>query len=122
MVQILLVEDDAAIRSALMRALREQGHTVNAVDTGMAALTSAVAQRPDVVLLDLGLPDIDGADVLSMLRSVSDQRRQSELQEALAQSLLTPAQPAPAAAATVAVEGPEGQDAERRVGLGGEPH
>ena len=72
MVQILLVEDDAAIRSALMRALREQGHTVNAVDTGMGALTSAVAQRPDVVLLDLGLPDIDGADVLSMLRSVSD--------------------------------------------------
>ena len=72
MVQILLVEDDAAIRSALMRALREQGHTVNAADTGMGALTSAVAQRPDVVLLDLGLPDIDGADVLSMLRSVSD--------------------------------------------------
>ena len=72
MVQILLVEDDAAIRSALMRALREQGHTVNSVDTGMGALTSAVAQRPDVVLLDLGLPDIDGADVLSMLRSVSD--------------------------------------------------
>src|SRR6476469_6720377 len=55
-----------------MRALREQGYTVNSVDTGMGALTSAVAQRPDVVLLDLGLPDIDGADVLSMLRAVSD--------------------------------------------------
>src|SRR5437762_10613215 len=55
-----------------MRALREQGHTVNAADTGMGALTSAVEQRPDVVLLDLGLPDIDGADVLSMLRAVSD--------------------------------------------------
>jgi DNA-binding response OmpR family regulator len=71
-VQILLVEDDAAIRTTLMRALREQGHTVNCVDTGMSALSSAVAQKPDVVLLDLGLPDIDGADVLSMLRSVSD--------------------------------------------------
>jgi len=66
--------------------------------------------------------EASSVDFYAMLRSVSDQRRQSELQEALAQSLLTPAQPAPAAAATVAVEGPEGQDAERRVGLGGEPH
>jgi DNA-binding response OmpR family regulator len=71
-VQILLVEDDAAIRTTLMRALREHGHTVNSVDTGMAALSHAVAQKPDVVLLDLGLPDVDGADVLSMLRSVSE--------------------------------------------------
>ena len=39
---------------------------------GMPALTAAVEQKPDVVLLDLGLPDIDGADVLSMLRAVSD--------------------------------------------------
>jgi DNA-binding response OmpR family regulator len=38
----------------------------------MAALSAVVEQRPDVVLLDLGLPDVDGADVLSMLRSVSD--------------------------------------------------
>jgi DNA-binding response OmpR family regulator len=38
----------------------------------MAALNAAVAQKPDVMLLDLGLPDVDGADVLSMLRAVSD--------------------------------------------------
>jgi two-component system response regulator PrrA len=72
MAQVLLVEDDGAIRTALTRALREQGHTVSAVGSGMPALSAAVEQRPDVVLLDLGLPDIDGSDVLSMLRAVSD--------------------------------------------------
>src|SRR6201999_4632637 len=55
-----------------MRSLRELGHAVNAVSSGMPALSGAVENKPDVVLLDLGLPDIDGADVLSMLRAVSD--------------------------------------------------
>jgi DNA-binding response OmpR family regulator len=72
MAQVLLVEDDAAIRTALTRSLRDQGHGVAAVSSGMPALTAAVEQKPDVVLLDLGLPDVDGADVLSMLRAVSD--------------------------------------------------
>jgi DNA-binding response OmpR family regulator len=70
--QVLLVEDDAAIRTALIRALREHGHTVATAAAGMAALSAAVEQKPDVVLLDLGLPDVDGSDVLSMLRAVSD--------------------------------------------------
>ena len=72
MAQVLLVEDDASIRTALTRALRELGHGVTAVSSGMQALSAAVEQKPDVVLLDLGLPDVDGADVLSMLRSVSE--------------------------------------------------
>lgn len=72
MAQVLLVEDDAGIRTALTRALREQGHSVASVGAGMAALSAVVEQKPDVVLLDLGLPDIDGADVLSMLRAISD--------------------------------------------------
>jgi DNA-binding response OmpR family regulator len=72
MASLLLVEDDPAIRTALMRSLRDLGHAVNAVSSGMAALSSAVEGKPDVVLLDLGLPDIDGVDVLSMLRAVSD--------------------------------------------------
>ncbi len=72
MAQVLLVEDDAAIRTALTRSLRDQGHVVSSVGSGIPALSAAVEQRPDVVLLDLGLPDIDGADVLSMLRAVSD--------------------------------------------------
>ncbi len=72
MAQVLLVEDDAQIRTAVSRALREQGHGVTAIGSGLPALSAAVEQKPDVVLLDLGLPDIDGADILSMLRAVSD--------------------------------------------------
>jgi DNA-binding response OmpR family regulator len=72
MSQVLLVEDDAAIRIALTRSLHDHGHAVTSVGSGMPALTAAVEHRPDVVLLDLGLPDLDGADVLSMLRAVSD--------------------------------------------------
>jgi two-component system KDP operon response regulator KdpE len=72
MPQVLLVEDDTAIRVALTRSLHDQGHVVRTAVSGMTALSDAVEQKPDVVLLDLGLPDIDGADVLSMLRAVSD--------------------------------------------------
>src|SRR5215472_18432034 len=72
MPQVLLVEDDAAIRVALTRSLHDQGHVVRTAVSGITALSDVVEQKPDVVLLDLGLPDIDGADVLSMLRAVSD--------------------------------------------------
>jgi len=72
MPQVLLVEDDAAIRVALTRSLHDQGHVVRTAVSGMTALSDAVEQKPDVVLLDLGLPDVDGTDVLSMLRAVSD--------------------------------------------------
>jgi DNA-binding response OmpR family regulator len=69
---ILLVEDDAAIRSALARALAERGHAVSWQPAGMPGLQAVIDDRPDVVLLDLGLPDVDGLQVLPMLRSVSD--------------------------------------------------
>ena len=71
MSQLLLVEDDAGIRSALVRALSERGHGVTTAVTGMAGLQEAVENRPDIVVLDLGLPDIDGCTLLTMLRSVS---------------------------------------------------
>lgn len=72
MTSILVVEDDPGIRTALIRGLDERGHAVASVGSGLAALESAVKSRPDVVLLDLGLPDIDGLQVLGMLRGVSD--------------------------------------------------
>ncbi len=70
--QLLLVEDDPAIRTALTRALTERGHGVRSVSTGMAGLQAAVDDRPDLVVLDLGLPDVDGCTLLTMLRAVSD--------------------------------------------------
>ena len=69
---MLIIEDDGAIRSALLRALADAGHAVTAAAAGMDGLQRAVAEHPDVVVLDLGLPDIDGAALLTMLRSVSD--------------------------------------------------
>jgi DNA-binding response OmpR family regulator len=68
---ILLIEDDSSIRSALTRSLTERGHAVSSQPSGMAGLQTAVDTSPDVVLLDLGLPDVDGLQVLSMLRAVS---------------------------------------------------
>ena len=72
MATILLIEDDFGIRTAVTRALTDLGHAVTTTDRGMSGLESAVDKPPDVVLLDLGLPDIDGLQVLAMLRAVSD--------------------------------------------------
>ncbi len=72
MATILLIEDDGGIRSAITRALTDLGHAVTTSDRGMPGLESAVDNPPDVVLLDLGLPDVDGLQVLAMLRAVSD--------------------------------------------------
>jgi two-component system, OmpR family, KDP operon response regulator KdpE len=69
--RLLLIEDDLAIRTPLIRALRERGHAVAAAHTAMAGLQTAVQERPDLVVLDLGLPDLDGLELLRMLRGVS---------------------------------------------------
>jgi DNA-binding response OmpR family regulator len=66
---ILLVEDDPSITQALERALRAQGYSINSVATGQAALLALDTDRPDLVVLDLGLPDMDGLDVLRKIRS-----------------------------------------------------
>lgn len=72
MVAILLVEDDRAIRAAVLRELAHRGHVVEAVATGMAGLAAALAGDHEVVVLDLGLPDVRGKQVLEMLRGTSD--------------------------------------------------
>jgi two-component system, OmpR family, KDP operon response regulator KdpE len=69
--QLLVVEDDERIRSALIRALRDRGHAVSSAGTALEGLRQAVEERPDLVVLDLGLPDMDGRELLRMLRAVS---------------------------------------------------
>ncbi|GAB2744027.1 response regulator transcription factor [Salinifilum aidingensis] len=66
-----MVEDDATIRSSLSKALHELGHAVTSAATAMHGLNQVVAQNPDVVVLDIGLPDLDGREMLRMLRAVS---------------------------------------------------
>ena len=59
------------IRTALTRALTERGHVVASAHTGMTGLQQALDDPPDLLVLDLGLPDLDGAELLKMLRAVS---------------------------------------------------
>ena len=71
MPKVLIVEDDPTIRTAVIRALSDKGYAVAAAHTAMSGLQLAVSERPDVVILDLGLPDLDGREVLRMIRAVS---------------------------------------------------
>ncbi len=56
----------------MLRSLTDRGHTVQAVATALDALRRVAADTPDLVVLDLGLPDLDGADALRMLRGMTD--------------------------------------------------
>jgi DNA-binding response OmpR family regulator len=67
---VLVVEDDQHIREALARELAQSGHAVRTVASGAGALTTAMEWKPDVVVLDLGLPDLDGVEVCRRLRDV----------------------------------------------------
>jgi DNA-binding response OmpR family regulator len=71
MTSILAIEDDPSIRAALERGLAERGHTVQTASTGIAGLEAVLGERPDLVLLDLGLPDVDGLTVIGMIRAAS---------------------------------------------------
>lgn len=71
MADVLIIEDDATIRTALVRALSARDHSTMTAPTALGGLQSLVDHRPDVVLLDLGLPDLDGASLLAMIRAVS---------------------------------------------------
>jgi two-component system KDP operon response regulator KdpE len=69
--RVLIVEDDPANSEVLTLLLEMGGHTVFAAATAHEALERAAADRPDVVLLDLGLPDMDGREISTSLRATS---------------------------------------------------
>src|SRR5438045_7946143 len=70
--RVLVVEDDVEIADVLRRTLRQEGHEVRSAGDGVAALEVAEDFVPDLVILDLGLPKLDGVEVCRRLRDSSD--------------------------------------------------
>lgn len=71
MARIVLVEDDVDIRRLVAGALAAEGHDVESAERGLSGLELAVKSGADLVIMDLGLPDIDGTELLRMIRAVS---------------------------------------------------
>ena len=67
--RILLVEDDLPLAKALQKSLQSEGFVVNHVNQGKLAINALSTPDQDMIILDLGLPDIDGLDVLKQLRN-----------------------------------------------------
>lgn len=67
----LIIDDEIQIRRLLRMALEARGYSVREAASGQVGLQDAVFHKPDVILLDLGLPDMDGVDVLKRLREWS---------------------------------------------------
>ena len=72
MAQVLVIEDDQRIRELVCQHLAAEGHSVSSDTNGLDGLRSLTADPPEVLVLDLGLPDLDGIDLLRMVRSVAD--------------------------------------------------
>ena len=70
--RVLVVEDDEEIAQVLQRSLRLEGYEVRVAGDGEAALDQSAAFNPDLVILDLGLPKLDGMEVARRLRSADD--------------------------------------------------
>lgn len=67
--RLLIVEDDGALRDVLTRSLRAEGFAASAVATGGELLQRALAEQPDALVIDIGLPDADGRDLCQALRA-----------------------------------------------------
>lgn len=69
--QILIVEDDQSVRNLIATTLRLHNYSYSAVSGGKDAIMQSLSDKPDLILLDLGLPDIDGIEVIRNIRSWS---------------------------------------------------
>jgi DNA-binding response OmpR family regulator len=72
MAAVIIIEDEQRIRELAAKALAANGHDVRTSATAMDGLHAVVGTSPDLVILDLGLPDLDGMELLKMIRAVSD--------------------------------------------------
>ncbi len=66
------MEDDKAIRNLITTTLETQGYGFHVADTGQKAILEAVSSQPDIIILDLGLPDMDGVEIITKVRSWSN--------------------------------------------------
>ena len=71
-IQILVVEDDAPVRNLITTTLKSHGYRYLAAVNGQAAIMETASHNPDIILLDLGLPDMDGVEVIRRIRSWSN--------------------------------------------------
>jgi two-component system KDP operon response regulator KdpE len=71
-IRVLVVDDEPQIRRAMRTSLSAHDYEVETVGTGEEAIVAVAERPPDLVLLDLGLPDVDGTEVIRRLRSFSD--------------------------------------------------
>ncbi len=69
---ILVIEDDNAVANLIAATLETQDYRYKRASTGAGGVMEALSMKPDVVLLDLGLPDMDGVDVIRKIRSWSN--------------------------------------------------
>lgn len=69
---VLVVEDDKAIRTLITMTLETQGYLYHTAETGGASIFESVSQKPDIIILDLGLPDMDGVDIIKKVREWSN--------------------------------------------------
>ena len=72
MAAVVIIEDEQRIRELAAKALAARGHEVHTSATAMDGLQTVIGLSPDLVILDLGLPDLDGMELLKMIRAVSD--------------------------------------------------
>ena len=68
---ILVVEDDSTVRNLITTTLKSHDYRYTTAPNGESAIASASAEQPDIVLLDLGLPDLDGVEIIKRIRSWS---------------------------------------------------
>ncbi len=71
MVSVVIIEDEQRIRQLVARVLAERGYDVTSSGSALEGLQAVVGDSPDLIILDMGLPDLDGAELLTMIRAVT---------------------------------------------------